>query len=246
MLCAAEASAGTFDVKGTEVTKGEHELAFGAAWEDGFPVDADPIRQSYEIGYGYGLTDWWKVGIKLAFEQPLSEDLDASSGGVETQFLLINPENSPFGLAWFTGLDFGIQDGDGETLTFGPLLSFGSDALSVTLNPLFEKTYSPSEPGIAFSYAWQIATRISDTISLGIEGYGSIPDIADAPSVEFQEHRLGPVVYFHRQLASFLNTASMKDGNAEGPEMELQLGLLFGLTDATADVAGKLKLAVTW
>jgi hypothetical protein len=33
------------------------------------------------------------------------------------------------------------------------------------------------------------------------------------------------------------------EGGAPVPKMELQLGVLFGLTEATADIAGKTKLA---
>ncbi len=249
------ASAGTFDVKGVEISQGEHELAFGAAWQRGFPVNADMVRQSYEIGYGYGFTDWFKAGVKLGFEQPVGENLEATSAGVEAQALLLNPEKSPIGLAWFTGLDFGLKRGESEVVTFGPLIGFKlGSAIDITLNPLFERAWAPSEPGVNFVYAWQAKTEVSKTVALGIEGYGAIPGIANAPSTDFQEHRIGPVIYLSHALSRHAAGArSMKLGMgngageaSEGPKLELQLGVLFGLTEATADTTGRAKLAITW
>lgn len=254
------AKAGTFDVKGVEITKGESELAFGAAWQRGFPVNSDFIRQSYEVGYSYGLTAWFKAGVKLGFEQPQGEDLDANSAGVEGQVLLIDPGKGRVGLAWYSGIDFGLKRDESEVATFGPLLSVKlADKLDLTLNPLFQRSWAPSTPGVDFSYAWQIKRGITDNVSLGLEGYGVVPDIGNSPSVEFQEHRAGPVVYLIGELGGAKangNGGSMKLGGkdaaggepaeAGGPKVELQLGILFGFTDATADTTGRAKLAITW
>ena len=249
------ACAGTFDVKGVEVTKGESEIAFGAAVQRGFPVNSDFIRQSYEASYGYGLTSWFKAGVKIGFEQPDHEQLEATYAGVEAQAVLLDPGKAPIGLAWFTGVDFGLPSGESDVATFGPLVSFNlAKDLVVTLNPLFQKSWDPSTPGVDFNYAWQIKRTINDNVAIGAEGYGLVPDIGNAPSVDFQEHRAGPVLYLSHELAGGNGKpGAMKvggNGNGEakdgGAKIELQLGVLFGFTEATADTTGRAKLAITW
>jgi hypothetical protein len=89
---------------------------------------------------------------------------------------------------------------------------------------------------------------------LGIEGYGAIPDIGNAPGAAFQEHRIGPVIYWSQDLSQVQAThtsmkLSVSDGapqGSKGAKLDLQLGLLFGLTDATADTTVKAKAAITW
>ncbi len=229
-----EARAGTFDIKGVEVTKGESEIAVGAAWQRGFPVNSDFVGQSYEIGYGYGLTNWFKAGLKIGLEQPLSQRLEATALGLEGQAVIVDPEKSRIGLAWYTGFDIGLKSDESEVLTFGPLVSVKiSDKLSLTLNPLFQKSWSPSTPGLDFNYAWQIKRELSDAMALGAEGYGAIPDIGEAPAKDVQEHRFGPVLY-------------LMGGGKDAPKVELQIGVLFGMTEATADTTGRAKMAITW
>jgi hypothetical protein len=241
------ARAGTFDIKGVEVTKGESEVALGAAWQHGFPANSDFLRQSYEVGYGYGFLSWFKAGVKLGFEQPDHERLEASYAGVEAQAVAVDPSKGGIGLAWYAGVDFDLQKDGGEVLTVGPLVSFNlAKDVSVTLNPLLQKAFDPSSPGIDFNYAWQVKRTISERVALGLEGYGVVPDLANAPSADLQEHRLGPVLYLSHEHSG--NGSSMKLGPAGGGggKIELEFGLLFGLTKATADTTGRAKLAITW
>jgi hypothetical protein len=69
------AIAGTFDVKGAEISKGETEIAVNSAFFSGYPINADLLRASAEVGIGYGFTDWWKAGLKIAFDKPVGGDL---------------------------------------------------------------------------------------------------------------------------------------------------------------------------
>lgn len=242
----APAWAGTFDVKGAEVVEGESELAIGAAWQDGFPANSGFLRQSYETAYSYGLLPWLKAGAKIGFEQLDGERLQAGYAGVEAQAVLIDPAQAGFGLAWYTGVDFGLQPDAGEVMAFGPLVSFDlAEDLSVILNPLFEKAWSPATRGIDFTYAWQARATLNDNVGLGLEGYGAVPDVADAPSAAFQEHRLGPVLYLSHAGGSGSGAATTPGSTGSG-NVELQLGVLFGLTDATPDTTARALLAITW
>jgi hypothetical protein len=247
---ALHAAASTFDIKGVEVTKGETELEWGAAWQNGFPANADPIRQGYEASLRYGLTSWLKAGGKIGFDQPDGERLEATVAGVDAQAMLVDPSKGRFGLAWFSGVDFGLQSGVSDVLTFGPLVSLElAKGLEITLNPLFQRSWGPSSPGIDFNYGWQIKREITDNVAIGAEGYGVVPDIGHAPAIDFQEHRAGPVLYLSHEAARGGGDGMKLGGNgadAKSSKIELQIGVLFGFTDATADTTGRAKLAITW
>lgn len=124
-----------------------------------------------EASYGYGLTSWFKAGVKIGFEQLDHERLEATYVGIEGQAVLLDPGKAGIGLAWFAGVDFGLQSDVSDVVTFGPLVSFNlAKDLSVTLNPLFQKSWSPSTPGIDFNYAWQVKRTLTENAALGIEG----------------------------------------------------------------------------
>ncbi len=268
MLAEAPALAGTFDIKGADVEKGETEVAVPAAVQSGFPENAELVRQSWEFDVSYGFTDRFKLGAKINLDQPLPEEpedgaekprrkrLRPSTVGLEGQYVLLKPEKGMPALSWFTGVDASVHRDETNTLTFGPLIGFGDDKLSLTLNPLLARTFGRnSDPGLAFAYAWQVKREMVENVALALEGFGTIPDIGDAPGIEFQEHRIGPVLLLDGELFGMGKTASkpMKLGGHEsegekvrGPKGELQIGVLFGLTDATPDLTGKFKFAITW
>jgi hypothetical protein len=252
VIASASAAAATLDVKGVEVTKGESELSFDAAPQRGFPVNSDFLRQSYETSYSYGITSWFKLGAKIGFEQPDGGKLDASYAVLETQAVLINPSPARIGLAWYTGFEVGLNRDASEVLTVGPLVSLSfSKETTLLLNPLFQKSWDPSTPGVDFNYAWQLKRTINDNVAVGLEGYGVIPDVGNAPSVDFQEHRLGPVLFLSHETGGGDSGRPMKLGSTAEPDkgggkVELQIGVLFGFTDATPDATGRAKLAFTW
>ncbi len=131
------ATAGPLDVKAPEVEKGETEILTNHSFNSGFPANADRIRHSFEFVAGYAFTDRFKAGVKLNFDRPVGESTDLSTAGVEGQVYLgkLGPSIT---LAWFTGVDFRAHRDETNTVVFGPLIKFGDDALSLTLNPLFE------------------------------------------------------------------------------------------------------------
>jgi hypothetical protein len=69
-----------------------------------------------------------------------------------------------------------------DVMTLGPLISIAfAKELALTLNPLFQKSWDPSAPGIDFNYAWQLKRTINDNVALRLEGYGTIPDLGNWP-----------------------------------------------------------------
>ena len=212
------AFAGGFDVKGAEIAKGETEIGFNSAYFTGFPVNADRLRATGEISAGYGFSEWWKAGVKLSFDQPVGGDLEAVTAGVEAQILFRKMEGRGPAIAWFMGVDAAIQSDQTNTLTFGPIWSWAlDDKTAFNLNTFFATTFGRnSEDAVDFSYAWQVKREIREGFGIGIEGYGVLPDIGHWPGVDFQEHRIGPVLYIERSLKhpGELTRGSIKDAKA--------------------------------
>lgn len=228
--------AGVFDVKSPEVSKGETEISVNSAFFNGYPINAELVRNSWELGVGYGLTDWWAAGLKIALDKPIGAPFQASTAGAESLFLLKKFENG-FGLAWYAGVDGALHRDATNTATFGPVFKFGTDKTALAVNTYLAQTFGQNrEDGIAFAYAWQAKHELREGFAVGVEGYGSIKDIGNNPGIDFQEHRIGPVVYFERAL-------SAKD---DGPKFLYETGVLFGLTAGTQDIAIKAKAAITF
>jgi hypothetical protein len=259
LALAAPATAGTFDVKGAEISKGETEIAVNSAFFNGYPINADLLRTSVEASVGYGFSDWWKAGLKINFDKPVGGDLEAVTAGAEVQFLLRKLESRGPAVALFAGVDKRIADDATNTMTVGPLWQWAlDDKTSFALNTLFSRTFGTnSEPGTDFGYAWQLKREVREGFSLGLEAYGVVPNIRNSPGIDFQEHRVGPVLYFERSLARSRGPAkiSMKDNGKDaggkddgdgGPKLNIEAGVLFGLTDGTQDRVYKLKGAVTF
>jgi hypothetical protein len=236
---AIPAVAGPFDIKGPEIEKGETEIATNHVFHSGFPANADRVRHSYELAASHAFTSYFKAGIKAGFDTPLGDSTRLSIAGVETQFYFgkIAPAIS---WAWFTGLDARVHRDETNAIVFGPLIKFGDDKLALTLNPLFERTFGAnSENGLAFAYAVGLKGEVREGLAIGIEAVGSIPDIANAPGTSFQEHRIGPVLYIDREVAPAQEGRSAK-------KLSLEIGGYVGLTEATPDLTGRIKAALTW
>ena len=105
-----------------------------------------------------------------------------------------------------------------------------------------------------------IKQAIRKGFAIGIEGHGLITDIAHAQGTDFQEHRIGPVLYFERDLGrgskshspmklgvkAPVGGAASKDEGPDGPVFKAEVGILFGLTDGTQDRAFKIKGGISF
>jgi hypothetical protein len=76
--------------------------------------------------------------------------------------------------------------------------------------------------------------------------FGQIEDLADAGSFNDQNHSVGPTLFYNpgENDQDQGEKEGDADGNAAGPpqmEFSLNVGLQFGLTDATSDTALKFQ-----
>lgn len=206
-----------------------------------------PMRAAHELAIHTGVNEFWMAKLALGIERPAGEDYDVNSIALENVFRLYRPHAGAFDAAWFTAVSAGIEEDASNAVEFGPVISFSEGPVSLVLNPFLEKTFGDNrEPGIAFSYGWRATYRVAEFFSVGIEGYGAIEDVASSPSASEQIHRIGPVLYLghvHGDAQGIHGAEhSGHDDHENGVEWHGEVGVLFGLTDATSDAAIKLNI----
>lgn len=235
----AAAVAGTFEVKTPDITQGQTSFSWNSAGQSRFPVNADPTRYSTEFDLGYSPTSWFFIGGKLNLDQTVDEAWRVSTAGAEMQ-LRFGKAQPGFDFGWYSGVDVRIGNEDTNTFTFGPIIQFGDDKASLTLNPFLQQTFGINrDDGIAFAYGAMAKREIGQGAAIGIEAYGVITDLGHGTPIAFQEHRIGPVLYLESEIGP------KRDGR-EAAKATLDIGMFFGLTEATAGLTGKVKFGVTW
>jgi hypothetical protein len=103
-----------------------------------------------------------------------------------------------------------------------------------------------------FAYAAQLMYTFSPTWALALEGYGTVERIGSTgnPSEsaqlfgDFNQHRLGPVLYFTAPLDGSAPGNSLPTADTEGTSLNIGLGLLAGLNADTPDLTLKLSIEV--
>ena len=70
-----------------------------------------PLRQSHELQFQMGITDWWLLSVTNGFDQPDDDNLKMTSVELETQFQLVKRHGDGIALA--------VQGGYGQALSNG-------------------------------------------------------------------------------------------------------------------------------
>ncbi len=227
------ASAQTFDVKPVEVEKGAVDYGPETMFAVHPPEGAN--RHANEQALFYGLTDRWKISGALKFEQPKSDDMRLVGLAAGSLFVLrALDDKKPFdyGLGWYTEVTGAVHRDATNSVLFGLIPTVKTDKLSFTSNLFLEKTFGQNrEEGIAFAYGWQVKYDLREGFGLGVEGFGVVDNLGNAPPWSEQEHRIGPVAYTQIDFG-------------RDTKVGVDLGLLFGLTPATPDTAVKLNFNV--
>ncbi len=222
-----------FEVFQPEVEQGRVTIEIPTALQTNLPRPRDAaVREVIEAGIYFSVTGFWKIKPTLDFVHEDGRDWKLEGAGLENIFSLFNREGSPFKLGWFTAVEFAIDSEATNAVGFGPIIKFAHRNLSLTLNPFLAKTFGQNrEQGTAFVYGWAAMAEILKGLEIGVEAYGVVENIGDASPFEEQQHRIGPVVTLVRDLHSHA-------------EAEINMGVLFGYTQATPDVTYKFNLEI--
>ena len=255
-----------FQIQEAGIEKGEVELEYRGAYHWGVPQvtdnneNANDLIQSHELEFSMGITDWWLIQVTSGFDQPLGENLQASDVEIETEFALLKRQGDGIALSFQTGYEQAINhgaqvDGDPNQFGFGPIVELAKGPFLLTLNPLFTKqigTFADQE-GLGFEYGWRGEYDFTKYWGVGVEMFGEIEDLANAGPFNSQVHSLGPTLFYNfggdedeakggddkpgKAKASGEEQASEPSAMA----FSMNVGVQFGLTDATSDTALKFQ-----
>jgi len=255
-----------FEIQEAEIEKGEIETEYRGAYHWGVPQvtdeneNANDLVQSNELELQMGITDWWMISVTSGFDKALGENLQATALEVETQFGLVRREGNGLGLAFQMGfsqaLNHGVQvDGEPNEFAFGPIVELARGPLLLTLNPLFGKqigTFADQE-GLGFDYGWRGEYDVNKRWALAVEMFGEIEDLANAGSFNDQVHSIGPTLILNfggeenessNDKGGKAKVGGDEDEKASEPApmaFSMNVGVQFGLTDATSDTALKFQ-----
>jgi hypothetical protein len=226
------AGAQTFDVKQLDVKKGALELGLDNTVQAGISRP-DANRSAHDQSLDYGVTDWWRLSGVIKLENPLSAEVRVARTAVENILVLqASPKGGGIGLGWFTSLEASTDPATTNSSQFGPIVVLQRDKLSFTANPFFEKTFGHNRiEGIALNYGWNAKYQINERLAIGVEGFGLIENLGNSPRFSDQQHRIGPALFTAITLGHDLTITP-------------DIGIFFGLTEATPNVTLKLNVGV--
>jgi len=238
-----------FEIQEASIEKGETEFEYRGAYHWGVPgvieanENANDLVQSHEFELQYSPTDWWLLQLTLETDQPLHEDFEASSVEFETEFALIKRKGDGTAVSFLLEYEKSTN-GEADVLEFGPILELASKKLLITLNPFFTGQVGPEREtaGLGFEYGWRAEYGFVKHWGAGVEMFGEIEDLSHAGSFNQQNHSIGPTLFWHPGEKEEEGDND-NEKVAGSPEMELSfnVGVQFGLTDATSDTALKFQ-----
>jgi hypothetical protein len=264
LLFVAEPAFAEFQIQEAGIEKGEVELEYRGAYHWGVPQvtdtneNANELLQSHEFELQMGITDWWLLSVTTGLDQPLGESLQGNAVEIETEFALVKRQGDGIAVSFQTGYEqafnHGTQvDGDPNQFGFGPIVEFAKGPFLLILNPLFTKqigTFADQE-GLGFEYGSRGEYDFTKHWGFGVEMFGEIEDLANAGPFNSQVHSIGPTLFYNfgedEDEAKGGNAKAGEDddkGKMSGPAptaFSMNVGVQFGLTDATSDTALKFQ-----
>ncbi|MGH8167397.1 MAG: hypothetical protein ACREQ1_09165 [Woeseiaceae bacterium] len=252
-----------------------------ASGPDGTEFDENAVvRQRHAIELEMGLTQSVKMRIGAEFEkerldEPATipeandfDDLSLTEVGAEVIAILAPRQGNGAGLGLVAELEGPIDREESNHLTLGPVVEFQSGRWLAAVVPMFVYAFGgekeegeESDNKWDFAYAAQVSYTFSESWTLAFEDYGTVDRLRNSghPSAsaelfgDFDQHRVGPVLYYSVGFDGSRSAAPSASGSAMSPvageeEEEatptIGLGLLEGRNGNTPEHTLKLSLEV--
>ncbi len=176
--------------------------------------------QAYKLEFEYAPTSRWLTELLVEYEREPGESLEATEIASENIFQLTEQGQywADFGL--LAEYAYSLEDDGADAIELGLLGQKDFGRNEVRVNLLFEQALE-SGADLELGYRWQYRYRLEERFEPGIEMYGGLGDWGAFGSFNDHEQQLGPAMYGKFRTAN--------------GAFKYELGLLFGLTDATPD-----------
>lgn len=230
-------------------------------------------RQRHALELEFGFTTRLKGRIGIEYEKERAEfepgqgpglhydELKLDEYAAELIWVAIPRSGDGLGLGAVVEFEYPTERDGSKTLIYGPIFEWASGPWLTTFNPTLVQHLGgerndagkPDEK-IDFAYTARVMYEQSHSLSWAIEAYGTIERLGStgAPSDEgalfgdFNQHRIGPVVYWTMDMEgvprSPIRPASAgDDDDDETPSMTIGLGVFRGLNENTPDTTLKLS-----
>ncbi len=253
----------TFHVKEFDFNKGDWIFETVNAYQGGFRPRSDRVQWGHELGLAYAVNNFWLPKVLLSFDKDEGRAYEVQRLLFENIFTFkpVVEGKDGFGFAWFQSIEAALNNQQTNSTAFGPIFTGQLGKFSMSTNMFLEKTFGQNhEQGMNFLLAWQARYEVMDKVKVGIEGYTFVPEIgANNPAAQTGiVNRIGPVLIFEVELPRGAvggsgaggagGARSVKHaaghGGGEAPHAEIEFGVLFGTTDYTPDVTGKVNMHV--
>ncbi len=190
--------------------------------------DFNEQLQAHTLELEYGLTNTWAIGFYGDWEKPKGESLQyVQTRAVVSRFKLFQNGERFFDAGvyfeYYVPREAANGGFTGDKLEARIILQKETDNWDLRLNPKFEKGLSGNtvEESVEFEYAAALFRKLNNGFYLGLESYGNMGEVAHMiPSRN--AHYLVP--------SAEINLA---------PELWMNVGVAFGITDAADDVTLK-------
>lgn len=243
-----------FEIQESQIEKGEIELEYRGAvhWgvhkqaePEGTLVEAEPgLRQSHDFELEWGFADRWLVTTTLVTDQPVGEEFNVSAAELELQYELIERKGDGMGLAFQAEYGFATRGDEADEVEFGPIVELARNNLLLTFNPLFtQQVGDNATSSLGFQYGWRAEYDFAKHWGLGVEMFGEIDDLANGGSFNDQNHSIGPTIFYSPADAQENDAVgeAVTEPGPGGMELSFNVGVQFGLTEATSDAALKFQ-----
>jgi hypothetical protein len=232
-----------FTINELTFEKGEVEVQNNGFVVSGAPKGDDDdegvTRFAHGLSVQYGVSNHFLIDFDIGVRRLDGGHLEASGLGLEGLFKLYSSADNLFHFGVFGGLEIALQDEDADAFEFGARFQYGGEdsGTLALLNLGFEKTFGENrEDGMEFAYGLILRKSVTKMVAIGIEAFGEVENIGNAPGFQEQDHRIGPAINF--------SGGDDDDGDEKGADASLKdrevewnvnLGVLFGVTDSTPD-----------
>jgi len=250
-----------FEIQETQVEKGEIEFEYRGAVHWGLKAEeaaeedeqggaleeqeeGEFLKQSHDFEFQWSFTDRWMLSTALSADEPLDQDFDLSTVEVEIQYEVIEREGNGLGLAFIGAYGFATRSGEADETEFAPFFELASGKFLFTGNPIFTAQVGDNRTtdSLGFEYGWRGAYSLSGRWGIGVEMFGEIEDLSNAGSFNDQTHSIGPTLFYHP--GGVLEAVEDEEEDKAGGrhvEFFLNVGVQFGITDATSETALKFQ-----